>query len=214
MVEDFQSFVKTLDREPELTIFHDRHFRSQTRLLRDDVVPYSKIYKTAEFRDLMRDLEAHLRPFGLEQMPRLRRSNETPLLPVAPLFTPEVNATIEKHYAADFERYGYQDVVPEALFRSPEYTPELLAEVGRLVERGERIGDLYLLAQQREAPAPRGDARAPPEAPGRPRRSRRPRRRSCGAPGGKAGRIVRRGLRVARRPGRQRKLSRRESSGA
>ena len=200
VVEDFQSFVKTLDREPELTIFHDRHFRSQTRLLHDDVVPYSKIYKTAEFRDLMRDLEAHLRPLGLEQMPRLRRSNETPLLPVAPLFTPEVNATIEKHYAADFERYGYQDVVPEALFRSPEYTPELLAEVGRLVERGERIGDLYLLAQHAKR-RHRAEMRALR------RKHRAAASKQTAAPSilrrarGKAGRIVRRGMRVARRPG-------------
>ena len=198
VVEDFQSFVRTLEREPGQAIFHDRHFRSQSRLLRDDKVPYSRIYRTAEIGELMRDLEAHLRPFGLEEMPGLRRSNETPLLPVASLFTPQVNATIARHYEADFERFGYPDVVPEALSGSPEYTPELLAEVGRLVERGERIGDLYLLAQQQRR-RQREEFRAMR------RRHREAAVRSAEASStlrrvqGRAGRLARRGLRAARR---------------
>jgi hypothetical protein len=197
VVEDFQSFVDTLGREPEQPIFHDRHFRSQTRLLRDDRVPYSRIYKTAEFGDLMRDLEAHLKPFGLDEMPRLRRSNETPLLPVAALFTPEVNAVVEQHYASDFERFGYPDVVPETLLRTPDYSTELLAEVGRLVERGERIGDLYLLAQKQrrrlreEMRAIRRRHREAAAAVPPPSTVQRAR--------GKAGRLARRGLRVVRR---------------
>ena len=64
--------------DPAAPIFHDRHFRSQTRLLKTDRVPYSRVYQTAQFGELMRDLEAHLRPLGLERMPALRRSNETP----------------------------------------------------------------------------------------------------------------------------------------
>jgi hypothetical protein len=197
--EDFQAFVSTLDREPGQAIFQDRHFRSQAHLLRDDKVPYSRIYKTAELGALMEDLEGHLRPFGLEEMPRLRRSNETPLLPVASLFTPDVNATVQRHYAADFERFGYQDVVPEKLFRSPEYTPELLAEVGRLVERGERIGDLYVMAAQqrrrhreelREIRRMHRRAVANASTPSTLQRAR-----------GKAGQMVRRGLRGARSRG-------------
>ena len=200
VVEDFQSFVRTLDREPEQPIFQDRHFRSQTRLLRDEQVPYSRIYKTAEFGDLMSDLEAHLKPFGLDEMPRLRRSNETPLLPVASLFTPEVNAVVERHYGVDFERFGYPDVVPEALSRTPDYSPELLAEVGRLVERGERIGDLYVLAkkQRRELRQEirairRRHRQALVAAPPTPAPSTLQRVR------GKAGRVARRGLRSVRR---------------
>lgn len=203
VVEDFQSFVSTLGREPEQPIFGDRHFRSQSRLLRDELVPYSRIYKTAEIGALMGDLEAHLKPFGLEEMPELRRSNETPLLPVAALFTPEVNAVIEQHYGVDFARFGYPDVVPETLSPAPEYTPELLAEVGRLVERGERIGDLYVMAQQQRRRLRqelrdvrrahrRQLVRAVPAAPTTLQRAR-----------GKAGRVTRRvarrGLRVVRR---------------
>jgi hypothetical protein len=196
VVEDFQSFVRTLGDEPEQAIFHDRHFRSQARLLRDDRVPYSRIYKTAEFGDLMSDLQVHLKPFGLDEMPRLRRSNETPLLPVASLFTPEVNAVVQRHYGTDFERFGYPDVVPETLSRAPEYSAELLAEVGRLVERGERIGDLYLLARQQrrrlreELRAVRRRHRQSPPAPP-PSTLRRAR--------SKAGRVARRGLRLVRR---------------
>jgi hypothetical protein len=200
VVEDFQAFVRTLGREPEQAIFHDRHFRSQTRLLRDDVVPYSRIYKTAEVGDLIRDLETHLRQFGLEEMPPLRRSNETPLLPVPSLFSPEVNATVGRHYGADFERFGYPDAVPEGLSTSPEYSPELLAEVGRLVERGERIGDLYVMAHE-ERRRHREELRAMR------RRHRQAAAQAAVAPSalqavrGTAGRLVRRGRQVVRRPG-------------
>ena len=51
--------------------------------------------------------------------------------------------TLQKHYAADFEQFGYPDVVPSGLAPSEEYSAAELAEVGRLAERAERIGDLY-----------------------------------------------------------------------
>ena len=195
VVEDFHTFARTLEREPEQPIFHDRHFRSQSRLLRTDRVPYSRVYQTAEFGQLLRDLEAHLRPFGLGEMPRLRRSNETPLLPVPSLFSPEVAATIKHHYEADFDQFGYDDVVPETLARTEEYSPEQLAEIGRLVERAERIGDLFKLnvearkqnrqqARQLRA-ALRAAATPPPSSAQRVR--------------GKAGRVVRAGLQRVRR---------------
>lgn len=192
VVEDFLTFVRALDQEPEQPIFHDRHFRSQSRLLRTDRVPYSRIYQTAEFGDLMRDLENHLRPLGLEEMPRLRRSNETPLLPVRGLFTPEVTETIQRQYGEDFEQFGYPDVVPEHLSPTEEYSSEQLAEVGRLVERAERIGDLYRLA---------GEARAEQRAALRELRQRLRQRTVAPPPAtvlqrarGKAGRIVRHGV--------------------
>jgi hypothetical protein len=196
VVEDFQTFVRTLEQEPEQPIFHDRHFRSQSRLLRTDKVPYSRVYQTAEFGELMRDLEAHLRPFGLEEMPRLRRSNETPLLPVPALFSPEVAATIKHQYEADFAQFGYDDVVPEALARTEEYSPEQLAEVGRLIERAERIGDLYKLnleARKRERVLARElraarRAASPSPSPSTVQRVR-----------GKAGRVVRAGVQRVRR---------------
>ena len=158
-------------------------------------MPYSRVYQTAEFGQLLRDLEAHLRPFGLGEMPRLRRSNETPLLPVPSLFSPEVAATIKHHYEADFDQFGYDDVVPEAaLARTEEYSPEQLAEVGRLVERAERIGDLFRLnvearkLNRQQARELRRALRAPAPPPSTAQRVR-----------GKAGRVVRAGLQRVRR---------------
>ena len=151
VVEDFHTFVRSLAADPTAPIFHDRHFRSQSRLLRTDRVPYSRVYQTAQFGELMRDLEAHLRPLGLERMPALRRSNETPLPPVEQLFTAEVVDTLQKHYAADFEQFGYPDVVPAGLAPSGEYSAAELAEVGRLAERAERFGDLYRLLRESQS---------------------------------------------------------------
>lgn len=155
VVEDFQTFVRALDDDPPLRVFGDRHFLSQTRLLRVDETPYSRIYKTTEIPELLDDLEKHLRPQGLEQMPALMRNNETPLRPVEALFGSETSQVIARHYAADFERFGYADPVPEGLEPAGEYTPAALGEIGRLVDRSERIGDLVGLAtnwrdQQRE----------------------------------------------------------------
>jgi hypothetical protein len=151
VVEDFHTFVRSLAADPAAPIFHDRHFRSQTRLLKTDRVPYSRVYQTAQFGELMRDLEAHLKPLGLERMPALRRSNETPLAPVEQLFTAEVVDALQKHYAADFEQFGYPDVVPSGLAASGEYSGAELAEISRLAERAERIGDLYRLLLESQA---------------------------------------------------------------
>ena len=195
VVEDFHTFVRSLAADPTAPIFHDRHFRSQSRLLRTDRVPYSRVYQTAEFGQLLRDLEAHLRPFGLGEMPRLRRSNETPLLPVPSLFSPEVAATIKHHYEADFDQFGYDDVVPETLARTEEYSPEQLAEIGRLVERAERIGDLFKLnvearkQNRQQARQLRAALRAAAATPPSPAQRVR----------GKAGRVVRAGLQRVRR---------------
>jgi hypothetical protein len=106
-----------------------------------------------------------------------------------------VAATIKHQYEADFAQFGYDDVVPEALARTEEYSPEQLAEVGRLVERAERIGDLFKLhlearkrerVQARELRAARRAARAAP--PSTVQRVR-----------GKAGRVVRAGMQRVRR---------------
>lgn len=158
VVEDFQRFVRRLDTHPSDPIFADRHFRAQTHLLRDTVTPYSRIYQTSQMGELMADLEKHLLPLGLESMPELRRSNETPLPPLRSLFSPDVLDTIGRHYASDFERYGYDEVLPPGLESADEYSDAALAEVGRLVERSERILDLYaigLQARRRERRAQR-----------------------------------------------------------
>lgn len=146
VIEDFQGFARVLARDPAQRVFRDRHFLSQTQLLRVDGTPYSRIYKTTEMSQVLDDLEKHLRPQGLEQMPELLRSNETPLRPIEALFAPDTTQIIHDHYAEDFEHFGYTDPVPAGLDPSNAYSASALTEVSRLVDRSERVGDLVDVA--------------------------------------------------------------------
>lgn len=146
VVEDFQEFVHALEAEPPHDIFKDRHFLPQVRLLSVDRTSYSRIYQTSQIPQLLDDLEKHLRPQGLEALPKLLKSNETPLRPLRSLFTQDVRDIIGRYYAADFERFEYVDSLPEHLDTDNEYAASELGEIGRLVERSERIGDLHDIA--------------------------------------------------------------------
>lgn len=146
VVEDFHQFVRTLEKEPDQAAFADRHFLTQTRLLSVDRTDYSRIYKTSEIPQLLKDLENHCRPAGLESLPGLLRSNETPLAPIQALFSDEVTEIVGRHYASDFEHFGYPSVLPDHLGPDGDYPASVLSEVGRMVERSERINDLYRIA--------------------------------------------------------------------
>jgi hypothetical protein len=148
VVEDFGAFVRELASRRDHPILRDRHFMPQVELIRADRVPYDRVYGTREIAQLLQDLEAHLRGQGWDGHLRLRRSNETPLAPVEPLFPPDVRAAIERIYAKDFEAFGYDDVLPESLDPDGAYPERAFAEIERLIERGERIGDLALRAQE------------------------------------------------------------------
>jgi hypothetical protein len=143
VVEDFSAFVHYLGADPDAPVMKDRHFRPQSQLLGGGRTPYTRVYQTGEMKVLLDDLATHLRPLGLESLPPLRRSNETPLRPLRSMFSADVDSVARQHYAADFAAYGYADSIPAGLHEGEEYSPELLIEVGRLVERAERIGDLY-----------------------------------------------------------------------
>jgi len=144
IVEDFDAFVQRLRDVPDDPIFGDRHFRPQHALLRDDVFPYTRIYRTAEMGQLVADLERHLRDQGFDRpMPPLRRFNETPLVPLRSVFSEANLETISRHYGGDFERYGFDDLLPHKTDPHSEYPDEAVAEIGHLVERSERIHDLY-----------------------------------------------------------------------
>ena len=147
VVEDFHEFVYALTREKPVSVARDRHFRNQRMLLRTSTVDYTRIYRTDEMSRLLTDLEAHLAPLGLQSMPSLLRSNETPLPLIAAAIPDDVLGLIQKRFAVDFEDFGYDDPMP-TLSPVTEYTSDQLAEVGRLVDRGERIGDLYELAMR------------------------------------------------------------------
>jgi hypothetical protein len=148
VVEDFGAFVRELDSRRDHPIMRDRHFMPQVELVRADRVPYDRVYGTREIPRLLEDLEAHLRRQGWDGQLRLRRSNETPLAPVEALFPPDVTVAIERLYGKDFAAFGYGDVRPDGLDPDGAYPERAFAEIERLVERGERIGDLALRAQE------------------------------------------------------------------
>jgi hypothetical protein len=158
VVEDFTTFVRYLDTTPDAPVFKDRHFRTQSHLLRPGLTPYTRIYQTGEMPVLLEDLATHLRPLGRESLPPLRRSNETPLRPLRSMFSPDVDRVVRRHYAADLAEFDYPDSIPGGLHDGEEYSPELLAEVGRLVERAERIGDLYQATMRARRAARRAEA--------------------------------------------------------
>ena len=143
VVEEFRSFVRAMDHERHRALFQDRHFRPQSELLQLDQMAYSQIYPTAQIEVLLKDLGDHLRPQGLDSLPLLHRSNETPLQPLREMFDDETLGIIGRHYASDFRGLDFPEVMPGGLAKETEYSPGSLAEIGRLVERAERINDLY-----------------------------------------------------------------------
>ena len=148
VVEDFVRFVRAIAQNPEQRVFQNRHFAPQKGLLAVGTMPYTRIYRTSEIPSLLSDFERHLRAQGWEGEPlKLARANETPLKPIPSLFTDEVVDAARELYRADFEAFGYDDPMPEGLDASDAYTEASIMEVGRLIERSERINDLALRAQ-------------------------------------------------------------------
>jgi Sulfotransferase family len=149
VVEDFVRFVRAIAQDPDQPVFSNRHFAPQNSLLAVDRMDYTRIYKTAEIPALLSDFERHLRAQGWEGEPlTLARANETPLKPIPSLFTDEVLEASRSLYADDFSEFGFDDAMPGGLDPSDAYTAASIMEVGRLIERAERINDLGLRAQK------------------------------------------------------------------
>jgi hypothetical protein len=173
IVEEFHRFVETLARDPGSRIMRNRHFAPQHWMLAADRMPYTRIYRTSEISQLLADLEAHVRAQGYDGEPlKLMRANETPLEPIAGLFTPEVLAAARVLYAPDFEAFGYDDPLPDRVLPGDRYDDAAVAEIGRLVERQQRINDLALRGQKLSAQLREAieAARRPPPQPSRVRR--------------------------------------------
>ena len=148
IVEEFVRFVELVAQDPEQRIMRNRHFAPQRWMLAADKMPYTRIYKTSEVPALLEEFEAHLRANGYTGPPlELPRANETPLKPIAGLFTPEVLDASRALYAGDWERFGYPDPMPSGLDPADRYDDEVVAEIGRLIERQQRINDLALQAR-------------------------------------------------------------------
>jgi hypothetical protein len=148
IVTEFHRFVAIVAQDPQQRIMRNRHFAPQRWMLAADKMPYTRIYRTNEIPEMLSEFEAHLRARGYQGGPlTLPRANETPLKPIAALFTTEVLDASRALYAGDFELFGYDDVKPGGLDPADRYDDEALAEIGRLVERQERINDLALQAR-------------------------------------------------------------------
>ena len=152
IVAEFHRFVGILARDPASRIVRNRHFASQHWMLAPDRMPYTRIYRTSEIPQLLADLEAHVRAQGYNGEPlKLMRANETPLEPIAGLFTPAVLEASRRLYADDFKAFGYDDPLPDRVLPGDSYDDAAVAEIGRLVERQQRINDLALRAQKLSA---------------------------------------------------------------
>ena len=166
IVEEFVRFVDVVKRDREQRILRNRHFAPQGWMLAADRMPYTRIYKTSEIKQLLADFEAHVRERGYDGEPlKLLRANETPLKPIAPLFPAEVLDFSREFYADDFERFGYDDVMPGGLDPAGRYDDEALVEITRLIERAERINDLALHAREIKTQAKAAAAAARQKAP-------------------------------------------------
>jgi sulfotransferase famil protein len=162
IVDEFVRFVRTVVREPGQDIMRNRHFAPQGWMLAADRMPYTRIYKTSEIGELLTDFEEHLRGRGYDGGPlKLLRANETPLKPIASLFPPDVLDAARTLCGDDFERFGYDDVMPGGLDPADRYDDAVLPEIIRLIERAERINDLALRAREFKAEVRAADGTQP-----------------------------------------------------
>ena len=174
IVAEFHRFVGFLERDPESRIMRNRHFASQHWMLAPDTMPYTRIYRTSEIPLLLADLEAHVRAQGYNGEPlKLLRANETPLEPIAGLFTPAVLEASRRLYADDFKAFGYDDPMPDRVLPGDSYDDAAVAEIGRLVERQQRINDLALHGQKLSAQLREMREAASPPPPSEPSRVRK-----------------------------------------
>ena len=145
---DWFRFVEAAAAQPDSAIMRDVHFRPQTALLRYGVTPYDRIYDTADFALMLKDVTAHLEAQGWRGELWVPRSNETPLPALRRAFPPDVTEAIRRIYARDYRLLGYGRTQPPRLAVAEEYPETLVAAVGMLVERAERIGDLSERARE------------------------------------------------------------------
>lgn len=142
VVEDFAKFVDLFVREPDHRSRHkDGHFRDQTEMLHEDVIPYTKIYDIRELGEMRADLEKHLEALGWEGRLNLPRINDTPLRVNAQPFANGVREQVEKIYAADFEQFGDRWDYAH-IEKQPAWTDDELREAEWRATFGRRIGYL------------------------------------------------------------------------
>jgi len=149
VTEAFQAFVASMADASCEDVMADPHFLPQHLVLAAERMPYTRIYTTAEMDQAMHDLQEWVSANGGGRVPALQSSNDTPLRPLRSMFTDDVLAKIRDVYAVDFQTwFSEADLVPPGTLDDREYAPTQLAEVGRLVQRHRRIGQLTTLAER------------------------------------------------------------------
>jgi hypothetical protein len=158
VVGEFATFVKMLATHRDHPLHRDDHFSNQTRLIRPDVVPYSRIYDVTEIKTLLADLGSHLRAQGVDTELHLRRSNDTPLRANKQVFGEPVRSQIESLYAVDFDNFGrFWDY--GRIERVPGWTPAAMADLEARRALHDRIDDLLRSARQEKQRAIRAERR-------------------------------------------------------
>lgn len=148
VVDAFRRFVLSIGEDPDQPVRKDRHFLPQVDLLRDGITPYTRVYRTDQMPALLGDFDTHLRGQGWEGTLHLSRHNEAPLRPVRDAFAEDAQRVLLDMYSGDYQRYGYDEVLPGGLEPTGEYDDDALSEIARLVERAERVNDLAMAAQE------------------------------------------------------------------
>ncbi|PRZ04940.1 sulfotransferase family protein [Isoptericola sp. CG 20/1183] len=165
VVADFARFVEALGGPGGQALLGDSHFKPQTDLLNEDVVPYSHLYEVSELPLLLADLRTHLEAQGLPGTYALTRENETPLSVAGRVFGADVLEALNGVYARDIERFGHLWDFDKVLAKDPAWSPEAFRDIAGRVATGQRIADLalgadHLRAEVRELEAGRrADAR-------------------------------------------------------
>lgn len=139
VAREFGEFCSDMVADPRHPARRDGHFKSQTRALRTDVVPYRRLYDMSELSELMRDLNEHLAGLGHPGDLVLGRSNSSPFKPCGALFDNGVREDIEKMYAADFAQFGDRWDFSAVEERPVSWTAESFAHARALVEVHERL---------------------------------------------------------------------------
>ncbi|WP_278235134.1 sulfotransferase family 2 domain-containing protein [Isoptericola sp. AK164] len=147
VVEDFQSFVAARPWLQHPVLTKDAHFRTQSRSVAKDRVPYSRVYDVREIGTLLSDLHTHLEGLGQDQELYVPRANETPLAPVPGLFDGAATGVVEEAYAADLETFpGWWSV--DDLKCVDTWSDDALANIRAQVAANERISALSVRARE------------------------------------------------------------------
>lgn len=142
VIEPFAEFCRQAAADPDHPALKDHHFRSQVVSMREDAVPYTRLYDMRELSTLMADFNAHLAAQGHPGDLTLGRSNSSPFRPCGALFANGVREDIEKIYADDFARYG--DLWDFAKVEATEvpWTEESFAHARSIIAVHERLADV------------------------------------------------------------------------